>query len=216
MAFPDLTDIRTRVRSLMNEDSNSTFLTDTILNRMINDAERDICIKTGCLENIDSVTTIASTRTVAFSGHKVKYLEYIGSTREGLQRVTPKHLGYGTFKGSTPQRWFQWGGTCVIDPMPGTTTYTLYQYVSDYPHTEMSSDTDEPAIPSSYYEDIIQFVLFRALLRDRKYQQAAFVYNKYIESIQAKKKIITAQQPDSRMANKIPDVVRDMQKGGQE
>lgn len=34
MAFPDLTDIRARVRSLMNEDSNSTFLTDAILNRL--------------------------------------------------------------------------------------------------------------------------------------------------------------------------------------
>jgi len=212
MAFPDLTDIRARVRSLMNEDSNSTFLTDAILNRFINDGERDIAIKTGCIENIDTATTTASTRLVAFSGHKVKYVEYAGSTRTGIQRVTPKHLGFSTYSGATPQYWFQWGGSVVIDPLPAT-AYTLYLYVSDYPQTEMSESTDEPAIPSSFHEDIVQYALARALMRDRKWQQAAFVYNKYIESIQAKKQMIVAQQPDPRSAIKIPDVV---QRGGQQ
>lgn len=211
MAFPDLTDIRARVRSLMDEDSNSTFLTDAILNRFINDGERDIAIKTGCIENIDSATTTASTRLVAFSGHKIKDVEYIpaSGSRLGVQRITPKHLGRVPVNGSTPQYWCQWGGNAVVHPIPGSTTYTLYFYVSDYPHTEMSEDTDEPAIPSSYHEDIVQYALFKSLMRDRKWQQAAFVYNKYIESIQAKKQMITAQQPDNRIVTKIPDVVKE-------
>lgn len=207
MAFPDLKDIRDRVRSLMNEDSNSSFLPDAILNRFINDGERDIAIKTGCIENIDSASTTASTRLVAFSGHKVKYVEYVGSATVGIQRVTPKHLGFATYSGAAPQYWFQWGGNIVIDPLPAT-SYTMNLYVSDYPHTEMSSDTDEPTIPSAFHEDIVQYALSRALMRDRKWQQAAFTYNKYIESIQAKKQMLVEQQTDSRSVIKIPDVVQ--------
>ncbi len=207
MAFPDLADIRDRVRSLMNEDSNSTFLPDAVLNRYINDGERDIAAKTGCLENIDTAVTTAASRLVAFSGHKVKYVEYAGATTVGIQRITPKHLGYPSYTGTAPQYWFQWGGSVVVDPLPDT-AYTLYLYVSDYPHTEMSDDTDEPSIPASFHEDIVQYAYCRALMRDRKWPQAAFVYNKYIESIQAKKQMLVTQHPDSRAAIKIPDIVQ--------
>jgi len=55
-------------------------------------------------------------------------------------------------------------------------------------------------------------------MRDRKFQQAAFIYNKYIESIQAKKQMIVAQQPDTPIAKKIPTVVAQpqQQRGGQQ
>lgn len=220
MAFPDLADIRSRVLSLMNESSTSTFLPSTVLNRFINEAEREVAAKTGCLENIDSTSTIASTRTVQFSGHKIKYIEYIpgSGNRIGLQQITIKHLGSVQVNGSTPEFFCQWGNNALIEPLPGTTLYTLYIYVADYPQTEMSSDTDEPSIPASFHEDLIQYSLFLALMRDRKFQQAAFIYNKYIESIQAKKQMIVAQQPDTPIAKKIPTVVAQpqQQRGGQQ
>lgn len=213
MAFPDLVDIRNRVRSLMNEDSNSMFLTDAILNRFINDGERDIAIKTGCIENIDSVTTTASSRLVQFSGHKIKYMEYVppSGSRLGVQKITLKHLGRVPVNGSIPQYWCQFGGNAVIHPIPDS-AYTLYIYVSDYPHTEMSEDTDEPTIPSAYHEDIVQYALSRSLMRDRKWLHAAFAYNKYIKSIQAKKYLLTTQHPDTRIGIKIPDVVKGAEK----
>ncbi len=208
MAYPDLSDLRTRVRAVVNEDSASTFLPNAVLNRFLNDGERDVACKTGCIENIDSLTTTAFSRLVQFSGHKIKDLEYIAaSARVGLQKITLKHFGHVQLDGAAPQYWTQWGNTALIEPLPGSTAYTLHAYVSDYPPTEMSEDTDEPAVPASFYEDVVQFAVIRSLLRDRKFQHAAFAYNKYIESIQIKRRAIIAQQNDTKMGIKIPDVL---------
>ena len=209
MSFPDLSDIRNRVRSLMDEDSNSIFLTDSVLNRFINDAERDIAIKTGCIENIDSAITAISSRSVKFSGYKVNYVEYVHSSglSLGLKRTTLEHLGRIPINGSDPQYWVQWGGNIIIEPVPNY-TYNLNVYVTDYPHVEMSNDTDEPTIPSSFHEDIVKYSLFRSLLRDRKYNHASFIYNGYINSIQQKKKLIIEQRSQTRNEIKIPDYTK--------
>jgi len=212
MAFPDLSDIRTRIRAVVNESSTSTFLTAAILNRWINDAERDIAIKTGCLENIDSLTTTASSRLVQFSGYKVKYVEYVpAGTRVGMQKITPKHLGHVPLNGSQPQYWFQWGRYIVIEPLPGATTYTIYAYIADYPTVEMSSDTDEPQIPTECHESIIDYAVYRYLLRDKKFQLAVPAYATYINKLQGIRNIYWVPNVDPRTAIKIPDIV---QKGG--
>ena len=205
MAYPDLSDLRTRVRTLVNESSSSTFLTDTILNRFLNDGERDVAIKTGCLENIDTAATVAATRLVQFSGIKVKSVEY---ANVALQKITLKHFGHLWPGTTTPRGWTQWGGAILIEPIPAAAN-TLTLVVADYPQQEMSSDTDEPVVPSAFHEDIVQYAIFRYHLMDRKYQQASLVYNEYIKSIQTKKAMLAAQQPDTRIISQIPDVVGD-------
>ena len=216
-AWPDLSVIRSRVRSLINEPSTSIFLTDAVLNRFINEADRDIAVKTGCIESTDSGTTSSGSRSVAFSGYKVKYVEYVTASGPiGIQRATLKHFGRVQVTDATPQYWAQWGSNILIEPVPSTTPYTLTLYVADFPAGDMAADTDEPSVPSEFHEDIVQYALFRSLLRDRKWQMAAYTYNKYIESIMAKKRMLIDQQPDSPTMIKVPDYVRVPQtQGGQ-
>lgn len=208
MAYPDLSDLRTRVLTITNEASTSSIFTSTVLNRFINDAERDIAAKTGCLEHIDSLTTTASTRSVPFSGYKVKNLEYIpvSGTRIGLPKITLKHFGRLPLTGTTPQYWTQWGGFVLIEPIP-TTVYTLYATISDYPLVEMSSDTDEPSIPSTYHEDLIWYAVSRCYMRKGRREQAAYAYNRYIEDIQLKKFTRTYPKQDARLLTSIPEAV---------
>jgi len=209
MAYPDLSDLRTRVLTITNEASTSSIFTSTVLNRFINDAERDIAAKTGCLEHIDTLTTIASTRTVQFSGYKVKNLEYIPATgtRIGLPKITLKHFGRLPLTGATPQYWTQWGGFVLIEPIPDS-AYTLYATISDYPLVEMSSDTDEPSIPSTYHEDLIWYAVSRCYMRKGRREQGAYAYNRYIESIQLKKFIRTYPKQDGRILTSIPEAVK--------
>jgi len=209
MAYPDLSDLRTRVLTITNEDSNSMVLTSAVLNRFLNDAERDIAAKTGCLEHIDTLTTTASSRTVQFSGFKVKNLECIPATgtRIGLPKITLKHFGRIPLSGATPQYWTQWGGAVLIEPIPAT-AYTLYATISDYPLTEMSSDTDEPSIPSTYHEDMVWYAVSRCLMRKGRREQAAYAYNRYIESVQLKKFSRTYPKQDSRTLTSIPEAVK--------
>lgn len=209
MAYPDLSDLRTRVLTITNEASTSSIFTSTVLNRFINDAERDIAAKTGCLEHIDSLTTTASTRSVPFSGYKVKNLEYIpvSGTRIGLPKITLKHFGRLPLTGATPQYWTQWGGFVLIEPIP-TTVYTLYATISDYPLIEMSSDTDEPTIPATYHEDLIWYAVSRCYMRKGRREQAAYAYNRYIEDIQLKKFTRTYPKQDARLVTSIPEAVK--------
>jgi len=208
MAYPDLSDLRTRVLTITNEASTSSIFTSTVLNRFINDAERDIAAKTGCLEHIDSLTTTASTRSVPFSGYKVKNLEYIpvSGTRIGLPKITLKHFGRLPLTGATPQYWTQWGGFVLIEPIPDS-AYTLYATISDYPLVEMSSDTDEPSIPSTYHEDLIWYAVSRCYMRKGRREQAAYAYNRYIEDIQLKKFTRTYPKQDARLLTSIPEAV---------
>lgn len=223
MAFPDLTDIRGRVRTLANESSTSTFLSDAILNRFINDGERDIAAKTGCLESIDSVTTTASSRLVQFNGHKLTDVEYYisASSRVGLRECTLKQIGHLNYNGATPQYWARWGQYVVLDPLPGATTYTLYLYISDYPSIEMSEDTDEPQIPAAFHESIVHYALYRYLLRDRKFSMVAPAYANYISGIQLLKDRIVKKRIDKRSELKTPDIAlspqqaQRVQRGGQ-
>lgn len=208
MTYPDLSDLRTRVLTITNEASTSSIFTSTVLNRFINDAERDIAAKTGCLEHIDSLTTTASTRSVPFSGYKVKNLEYIpvSGTRIGLPKITLKHFGRLPLSGATPQYWTQWGGFVLIEPIPAS-AYTLYATISDYPLIEMSSDTDEPTIPATYYEDLIWYAVSRCYMRKGRREQAAYAYNRYIEAIQFKKFQRTYPKQDARLLTSIPEGV---------
>jgi hypothetical protein len=208
MTYPDLSDLRTRVLTITNEASTSSIFTSTVLNRFINDAERDIAAKTGCLEHIDTLTTTASTRSVPFSGYKVKNLEYIpvSGTRIGLPKITLKHFGRLPLTGTTPQYWTQWGGFVLIEPIPAS-AYTLYATISDYPLVEMSSDTDEPSIPSTYHEDLIWYAVSRCYMRKGRREQAAYAYNRYIEAIQFKKFQRTYPKQDARLLTSIPEGV---------
>ncbi len=205
MAYPDLSDLRTRVLTITNESSTSSIFTSAVLNRFLNDGERDIAAKTGCLENIDTLTTTASSRLVQFSGFKVKNLEYIPATgtRVGLPKITLKHFGRLPLSGATPQYWTQWGGFILIEPVPAS-AYTLYATISDFPLTEMSSDTDEPSIPAVYHEDLVWYAVSRCYMRKGRREQGAYAYNRYIESIQYKKFNRVYPKQDARLATSIP------------
>lgn len=206
MAFPDLSNLRDNVRTIINE-ATAAFWTDAELNRLINDGERDVAIKSLCLENIDTATTTASTRLVQFSGHKILHVEYTDATYPlGLIRIRPNQLGRIPYNGATPQFYFQWGNQVIIDPIPAT-TYNLNLYIADYPEYEMSSDTDEPQVPKRFHELIILHAVYRALMKDRKFATAGAIYQAYSSELQLARAQVIERYPDLKDDYKIPDRV---------
>lgn len=171
--------IITNCRSLLNE-ATASFWTDAELLRYINDAERDIAITSGCIQKIDTVTTTNATRLVAFSGYKVVAVEYVPTTGRPtyLMKITPKQLGHFTPASTYPERWFESGTNIGIDPLPNS-TYTLRLYLVDYPSLEMSVNTQIPCIPPVFHSQIIQYVLYRALLKDKKIGAATQQFSIY-------------------------------------
>ena len=203
MAWPDLTDIRSRVRTVINESTAGKW-TDACINRAINDAQRDIAIKTLCLTHVDSISTVANTRHVPFMGYTIKNVEYLPTTgKKGLYRITPRMVGYVPVNGVTPQYWFQWDKNIYIEPLPNA-VYALSVTIADYPAGEMTADTDEPEIPTAFQPLLVIGAAWRLLLRDGKFSSSAQLYKNTINGIQIVKNNIVETIPDGWENFKVP------------
>lgn len=175
-----LSQLRTRIRSLLNEET-ALYWTDDELNRWINDAEREIAALALNIQNIDTATTVNGTRTVAFTGYKVEHVEYNagGSGNIGLAKITPNQIGRLPVNAATiPQYWYEYGYSGYdkigIDPLPSTTPgKDLNLYLADSPAAVLSGDSDVPTVPHESRLLIIFYVLKRAYEKEGKTGAAA-------------------------------------------
>ena len=211
MAFPDLADLRYRVRTLLNETTTALW-TDDCLNRLIDDGSKDCAIKGICIVNTDSITTVTSSRFVPFMGYLVKAVEYLPTTgtKKGLIKITPNMVGHVALNGVVPQYWYQWGKQIGIEPVP-TTTYNLSVSVIDFPAGEMASDTDEPEVPASFQTILTYYAVYKALLRSGKYASSAAVYKEYLYSLSEARKAYIDTIPDGYSDFHVPS--QTLQKG---
>ena len=207
MAYPDRSDILSRVRDLLDESS-AGFFTDAQIVRWINDGERDVAIKGLCIESIKSVATVANTRTVAAPYNKVMAVECVPSSGDPrfLAKVTPRHFGHGFDSGTEPQAWSQWGNEICIEPIP-TAAYNLNIYASILPTCEMSESTDEPQVPAAFVPLIAQYAFIRGLYKDRLYGVASGEYKSYITSLQVVRDIIIEKYAEMLDSERFPDSV---------
>jgi len=205
MAWPDLSDMRTRVRDLVKE-STAGFYTDAEINRWSNDGERDVAIKSLCIQSINVKATVANTRTISTPYNKVLYVEYVpgSGTPIGLIKISPLHLGHVPKTSITPQYWFPWGKKIGIEPMP-TAAYNLNVYASTLPTIEMSEDTDEPQIPKALMPLIVRFAFYRALLKAGLFKKSASVYSDYITGVQIARNNIVRQYRDRFEDTMVPN-----------
>lgn len=172
----NLGNLRTRIRDLLNEDS-ASFWTDAQINRLINDAERDIATYGQCIQNIDTANTSSATRTVAFTGYRVHYVEY-STTGLGLPKILPNQLGRIPTDETTPQKWFESGTNIGIEPVPDD-VYALNVYLADYPTSEMAADATEPTIPEHFQPLIVLHALANALKKEKRVQQATMAWRMF-------------------------------------
>jgi hypothetical protein len=219
MAFPDFSDLLARTRTVLNETT-AAFWTDAELKRWLNEGERDIAAKAECIENVDTGVVIpTTTRVVPFSGYKVKYVEHVPTAGApiGLQKINMKQLGKLPFNGVIPQYWFQWGstvGNCIIiDPYPATATGTLNIYVADYPVNEMYDDTDEPQVPYEFHELIVDYAVYMALWKAKKWGQSAQVYQRYISILNGLRTKYVEHEVDYKETIAVPDAIEYRQAG---
>ena len=190
-----LTTLLSGVRDLLKEDS-ADFWTDAQLTRLINDAERDIAIRTGCIKSIDTLTATVNTRLISFTGYKVGYLEY-ATTGLGLMRIFPGQVGRIPTDGKTPEKWFKVGSDVGIEPIPDV-AYSLNAYVHDKPSAEMSAGGNAPKVSSYAQFLIILHTLSNALRKEKRYSQATQILSIYENGIEFLTNDIEEFMPESQ------------------
>ncbi len=192
--------IRTRIRDILNE-STAAFWTDAELNYWVNDGIREIAELTGCIQNIDALTTTNGTRTVTYTGYDVAAVEYkpASGTRTALAQSDPLRDGHGRYNSTTPQFFWTGKGAFGIDPLPDA-TYNLDAYINDVA-TDMTVDSQIPEIPPAFRPLLVDYGLYRAFLKEGNYGAASLFHQIYQSEL-----IYTAQD---NLAN-IPDARSEM------
>lgn len=216
MGTLSLLTIRNLVRSELNESS-TTVLSDTELNSIVNDGYKDTAVKGLCYENKISFDNIATGQKVvdlAFATNRivrVNYVEYkSGATQGGLGMLCalPQSFGHSKIDTYSPQYWFQWKDSLVIEPLPDAATYDLAVYASCLPAAVLSSDGDLPSsLPAEFHECVFFFALAFTALKLRRWGDAANAYNRYIAELQRKRGEYVMKYPDGRLALELPDTV---------
>jgi cation transport regulator ChaB len=183
MAYPDLSDLRQRVKDLLNA-SRTGFYSDTIINRWLNDGQWDVAVKALCYEREHAIVTTANSRSTVVNAVKVLGVELVDSdgSRKGLGKITPRMVGHLPLTGDGPQFWFPWGNKVCVEPIPAQ-VYNLIAYVAIHPLQVMSADTDEPEIPPAFIPLTIWYAHIRGLMRDRKFATAGRYYQIYMDSV---------------------------------
>lgn len=213
MAYPDLSDIRQRLRDILSE-SGVSFYTNAMLNRWINDGQWDVADKSLCYEREHSLVTVVNTRSVVISATKLLSLEYLptSGSRMGLGRILPQMVGHINLTGVTPQYWFMWGNRVCIEPIP-TAVYNLVGYIASHPLQILTSDTDEPEIPVAFIPWVIEYAHIRALMRDKQWGKAAYRYSQYITDMAMARSNVLRKHANSRSDFDIPNVVEAIKVG---
>lgn len=212
MAWPDLSDLQTEIRTALRVPTSVRKLTDTILTRFINDAQREVAIEGLCIEDQVAKTTTASSRLVSYSGyHTVKRVEYVpDETSENtvtLQKIAVNQLGRMNYVGDHPQYYALWGGYVLIDPI-STLVYNLIFHVAKAPTTELSAATDEPQIPKSLIQVLTPASSYRYFIRFRQWANVVSSYNEYATMTKAIRGLYV-DKPDEQESSYIaPDVVQ--------
>jgi hypothetical protein len=185
-----LLDIRTQVRTLINEPT-SSFWTDGVLRDYINEGIRTIAQRSGCYRTIQTVYTVASTRTVSFDGYKCIAVEY---SNKALIKITPVQVGHAKLDGVHPQYFYEYNNTIGIEPVPPE-AYALTIYTIDIPYPILD-ETDTPNLPYDMQGLIAYFAASKALAQDRRRSESMQFMNMFQNELEFMSRNILPNIPD--------------------
>jgi len=157
----------------------------------------------------------------------------VETSRRTLMKITPTLIGYAPNDDDYPQFFFQWGRHICLEPLPITSDCSLLIYVSGFIPEEfvlvdeslnwvvsendeeiyatgslMVEDDEVPfALPPEFCESIVLHAAAFAMMKLRRWTEAAMLYNAYITDIKFKKDKYITVVSTKRSDTLIPDTV---------
>ena len=202
-------DIKRRVTNVLGDDAKIVF-EDPDLIDMINDAQVDICRKTGLLssEQLYSLSTV--TTSWALPPDCIEILRVVMDGKK-LYKTTWQEVDMldpskdsGATRG-TPTCFYTIGNKIWFYPYTSQNTTNNIRLVYTCTPTILVNDTDTPDIPIAYHEDIVIRVIARGHELVEDFQAAAAKASEYNNAI-------TLTQEQSRdVADESYPYVRDIE-----
>ena len=216
---------------LQNPPAPSTLYSTANLTTWINTARGQLAGETSCVRLMGSITTVAGTRTYAFSGITLPS----GAGASGVFNVRLVYLNIGGGQQLLTQRAFEWfsayslslvvpnsgyptifsvygpgsTGTIYLDPVPNA-IQTLSLDCACIP-APLATDADPECIPSLFTDAVPYFAAYLALMSAQRYDDAQAMYQLYGVFVQRARVAVTSgvlagtypQVPDPTIANKL-------------
>ena len=180
------TAVRTRVRTLIAEPS-AKAITDNEINSWIDDACRDISVRTLCNEVLcTAINTVSGTREYAIPTEvtAIGTIEVIAtksilnSSSLSLLHTTPDMIGRHGGEGKN-MSWTEWGDYYSLYPVP-TAVYTFQPLVW---YIIGCTAAGTISIDPKYHHVIPIYCLSSALIKKREYEAAAAAFQLYISQL---------------------------------
>jgi hypothetical protein len=178
-------DIKRRASNLLGDDAMLVFETADLLD-MINDAQMDICRKTGFLTGTDNFDGVKGTEKYDLQASciEVKRVTWQGSrlirtTWQELDMIDPAR---NTTQG-TPTKFYVDGDQIGLYPVPSTTTTLAVSVQYSRCPIALSSDTQTPELPLAFHEDIVTRVVARGHEQVEDFQASQAKATEYNQSI---------------------------------
>jgi hypothetical protein len=179
------TAVRTRTRTFLYEPTAKS-VTDAEINSWIDDACRDISIRTLCNESLcTAIETVSGTKaynvpttlnTSAIETIAIKTI--LNSSAESLQYATPDMIGRTGNEGKN-MIWTEWGSAFITSPTPSA-VYTLEPMVWQIIGCTAAGTLE---IDLKYHHVVPTYCLFAAMLKKREYDAAAATFKLYIDQL---------------------------------
>lgn len=198
-----MTQIRTRVRTILNATT-GTFYDDTELNEWIGDAALDIAGIAKCVEAFSHIAMQDAVRHYGVPSDSVEVLHaQEEATGKGLARMTPSMAGHedASLRGPDPLRWYEFAARFWIEPIPDSTMHGK-NVLLFYARTTQ----DITVIPEYCQLLAIDYALYRALQKDRRYSEAGAVYAAYLNSLTVRRNDVYQRVAHVRQDLLIADV----------
>lgn len=201
-----VSDIQTDIRRQFNEYT-SVFLDDTSdLLDWINYATYDIVSKTHCMEDSVSIIFTSGGTEYSWPSGASKYITIKSiiydnpdsSKLTSLLHADLQMLGNISNSGE-PKYWYDWNDNIGIYPTPDAARsgHTAYTYFVPRPdeYTDTASDIMTPAI---YDNAIVNYCIYKALMKDRRYQEAERYLAEYNNTLQQYRIDLVDKQKEPR------------------
>lgn len=151
------------------------FFSDDELYGHIYSAQMDLALKSDCIREIFTTSTVADQQEYAKPTNCVKIKRVTYDTMP-LKKLTDREYYSQSLSNSTttvtgtPSAYYEWGASIFLDPTPAE-ALTLKIFCFNQPQAVTSASTME--VPTRYHLKVADFLLWRMALKDKNFDAAA-------------------------------------------
>jgi hypothetical protein len=174
------TDVADRIRGQFGDVSGAQ-LSDAAILRWINDGQREIVNSNPILRDVKITDLVAGQQDYTFPTDKVLTIEAIYISGYPITAISPQeareyikvHDPEGNQVAGRPEVWWERAGVISFYPLPSLTITNGFKLEFIKVPTSITAFGQTLSVPDSYFNELVNYTISRALEMDENYDAAA-------------------------------------------